>query len=101
MTLSEHVSLFKNMLKWMIEFLRKFEKCDFKIARVNSIFITKCINLVIYLNFVRRWGSFRSKAIFSAQSIYREICGNMYMSCKCGPPSLTCYYSYQDIQSIQ
>ena len=37
----------------MVEFLRKFENRGIKISRVNSIIITKCINLVIYLNFVR------------------------------------------------
>ena len=37
----------------MIEFLRKFENRDIKIALVNSILIAKSINTVIYFNFVR------------------------------------------------
>ena len=44
---------YKNMRKWMIEIFRKFENRDIKIARVNSILITKSINLFIYFNFVR------------------------------------------------
>ena len=36
----------------MNKFLRKFENRRFKISRVNSILITKYINLVIYSNFV-------------------------------------------------
>ena len=42
----------------MIEFLRKFENRGIKIAPVNSILIMKSINFsVIYINFVRCWGS--------------------------------------------
>ena len=33
----------------MIEFLRKFENYGFKIARVNSILITKSINLQLFI----------------------------------------------------
>ena len=40
MTLRKHVT------KWMVEFLRKFENYGIKIARVNSILITKSINLL-------------------------------------------------------
>ena len=32
----------------MVEFLKKFDKCDIKIYRVNSILITKIINLQIF-----------------------------------------------------
>ena len=35
----------KNMRKWMIKFLRKFDNCGIKIARVNLILITNPINL--------------------------------------------------------
>ena len=35
----------------MVEFLRKFENRGIKIAPVNSILITKSIDLVIYFNF--------------------------------------------------
>ena len=47
----------QTMRKWMLEFLRKFENCYIKIDCVNSILITKSINLVIYFNFILCWGS--------------------------------------------
>ena len=43
--LRKHVTKHKNMWEWMVEFLRKFENRGIKIARVNSILITKSINL--------------------------------------------------------
>ena len=46
-TLRKHVTKYKNMRKWMAEF-RKFENLGVKIARVNSIFITKSINLQLF-----------------------------------------------------
>ena len=56
----------------MIKFLQKFENCGIKIAGVNSI-ITKSINLqLFYINFVWSRGLLWLKAIFHAQSIYRE-----------------------------
>ena len=45
-TLRKHVTKYIHMRKWMIEFLRKFENCAIKIARVNLIRITKSINLL-------------------------------------------------------
>ena len=36
------------MRKWMVQFLRKFENRGTKIARVNSILITKSINLQLF-----------------------------------------------------
>ena len=58
------------------QILIKFGNCDIQIefAKVNSILISKSINLVIYYNFVRCWGPLWSKAIFCAQSIYRDVC---------------------------
>ena len=47
-TLRKNVSKYKNMWKWMIEFLRKIENRGIKIALVNSILITKYINLQIF-----------------------------------------------------
>ena len=38
----------KNMRKLMVKFLRKFENRGIKIARVNSILITKSINLQFF-----------------------------------------------------
>ena len=48
MTLRKHVAKYKNMRKWAVEFLRKFEKRGIEIARVNSILITKSINLLLF-----------------------------------------------------
>ena len=45
--LRKHVSKTKNMRKWMVEFIRKFDNRGIKIARVNSILITKSINLAL------------------------------------------------------
>ena len=45
-TLGKNVSIYKNMQKFMVEFLRKFESRRDKIARVNSIRIIKSINLL-------------------------------------------------------
>ena len=76
MTLGKHVSKYKNVQKWMFEFLIKFENRDNKIDRVNWIFITKSINLQLFkLNFVRYWGPLWSKSIFRVQSINREVYG--------------------------
>ena len=44
-TLKKHVTKYKNMHKWMIEFLSKFEKRGIKIVLVNLILITKSLNL--------------------------------------------------------
>ena len=40
----EHVSKYKNIRTWMVEFLRKSESRGDKIGRVYSICITKSIN---------------------------------------------------------
>ena len=47
-TFGKHVTKYKNMQKWIVEFLRKFENRGIKIARVNWIFITKSINLQLF-----------------------------------------------------
>ena len=57
-TLKKDVTKYKNMRKCIIEFLRKFEYRGIKIARVNSILITKSIDFtVIIFYFVRCYGS--------------------------------------------
>ena len=53
----EHVTKYKNMRKWMVRFLIKFDNRGIEISRVNSILITKSFNIVIYFNFVWCWGS--------------------------------------------
>ena len=45
-TLRKHVSKYKHMQKWMVEFNRKFENPGIKIERANLIHITKSINLL-------------------------------------------------------
>ena len=44
-TLRKHATKYKNMRKWMVDFFRKVENRCIKIARVNSILITKFIKL--------------------------------------------------------
>ena len=44
------------MRKWMIEFLRTFENRAIKIARVNSILITKYINLQLFTSILNGVG---------------------------------------------
>ena len=53
-TVREQVTKYKHMRKLMLVFIGKFENRGIKIARVNSIRITK---LLIYFNFVWCWGS--------------------------------------------
>ena len=52
-TLRKHVTKYKNVLKWMIEFLRQSESRGDKIVLVNHILITISI---VYFRFVRCWG---------------------------------------------
>ena len=47
-TLRKHVTKFKNVRKWMVEFLRKFENRDIKIAQIDTILITKSITLHLF-----------------------------------------------------
>ena len=73
----------------MVEFLRKFESYSIKITRVNSIIITKSINL---LTFCAMFGSIVIyRAIFRAQSIYREIYDSTNQNDSSIPITLHCY----------
>ena len=45
-TVKKHVTKYKHMRKFMLVFLGKLENRGIKIARVNSIRITKSINLL-------------------------------------------------------
>ena len=47
-TLRKHVTKYKNLRKWMVEFRRQYENRVIKIARVNSIRITKSIDLHLF-----------------------------------------------------
>ena len=62
----------------MIEFPRKFENRGIKIARVSLILITKPINIQLFtLLLYGVGGPLYSKAVFRAQSIYREVYGSI------------------------
>ena len=47
-TLRKRITSYKNMRKWMAEFLSKFENHCIKIARVNLILITKFTNFQLF-----------------------------------------------------
>ena len=47
-TLGKYFTKYENVRKLTVECLRKFENRDIKIAPVNSIFITKYINLQFF-----------------------------------------------------
>ena len=47
-TLRKYVSQYKNMRKWVVEFLRKFENRGIKISRVDLVLVTKSINLQLF-----------------------------------------------------
>ena len=56
-TLRKNISKYKNVRKWMVEFLRKFENCGTKIKRVNSLLMIKINKFtVFYFNFLWCWG---------------------------------------------
>ena len=78
----KHVIKYKNMQKWTIEFIRKFENRGIKIVRGNSILITKSINLQLFTSILYGVGGpLWSKAIFRAQSIYREVYAMTHQVC--------------------
>ena len=61
----------------MVEFLREYENHGIKISRVNSILITKSINLLLFTLILYVVGVRCDVDLFkltdSAQSIYREV----------------------------
>ena len=57
-TLGKYVTKYKNVRKWMVEFLKTFKNRGIKSARVNWILITKFINLQLFtLIGIRCWRS--------------------------------------------
>ena len=52
MTLSKYVAEYKQMGKWMLKFLSKFQGRGTKIDRVNSIPVAKSM---IFFNILRVW----------------------------------------------
>ena len=83
MNLSQHVPKYKNMRKWIVEFLRKFENRGIKIAPVNSILITKSINsqlftLLLYMVLRVRCDIDIFKLTASAQSIEKSYHREVY-----------------------
>ena len=85
-TLRKHVTKYKNMQKWMVEFIRKFENRGIKIARVNSILTTKSINLQLFTLILYGVGVCCDVDIFkltaSAQSIYRYVYARADARCR-------------------
>ena len=69
------------MKKWMVEFLRKFESRGDKISRVNSIRITKSVNLLSFCTMLQgvRCDVDIFKLTARGQSIYREVDGSMLL----------------------
>ena len=65
------------MRKWMVEFLRNFENRGIKIDQINSILITKSINLQLFTLILYGVGVRCDVDIFKltarAQSINREV----------------------------
>ena len=47
-TIRKYVTKYENIQKLMVEFSRKFENCGIKIARLDSILITKSINIQLF-----------------------------------------------------
>ena len=79
-TLRKHVTKYKHMRKWKFEFLSKSESRDNKIARVNSVRITKSINLLSYRAGVQvRFDVGILELTARTQSIYREVYGYYYI----------------------
>ena len=78
MTLGKHVTKYKNMRKWKVEFLTKFENPGIKIARVNSILITNSMDFQSFTLILHgaRCDVDMFKLTVSAQSIYREVYGS-------------------------
>ena len=72
------------MRKSQVEFLEKFQDRGIKIARVNSILITKSVDLQFTLFFLLR-GPLSSKAIFRAHSIDSEVYGIIFINKKFMP----------------
>ena len=64
-TLRKDVSKYKNMRKWIIEFLRKVENRSIKSARVSSIFVTKYVNLQVFTLIFYCLGARCDKAFYS------------------------------------
>ena len=71
-TVRKHVFKNEKMQKWIIEFLRKFENRGIKIARVNSIFITKFINLQLFTLILYSVGVRCDRRRFSVLSPFME-----------------------------
>ena len=82
LTLGKHVTKYKNIRKLIVEFFRKIENRGIKIARLNTILITKSIDLQLFTFILYGVGvrcdvdTFKLTA--SAQSIYREVYASTY-----------------------
>ena len=83
--LRKYVTKYKNMWKCIVEFLGIFETRGIKIARVNSIIITKSIDFQLFTLILYGVGIRCDVDIFKltvrAQSIYREVYALTYLFC--------------------
>ena len=79
MTPRKHVSEYKNMRKGVIEFLKKIEKRGIKITRVNSIFIAKSINLLLFTLILYGVGVRCDRSRFSVLSPFIEKSMALYI----------------------
>ena len=86
-TLRKHVTKYKSMRTWIVEFHREFENRGIEICRVNSILITKSINLQLFTLILYGVGVRCNVDIFketaSAQTIYRGFYGHLYFDIFC------------------
>ena len=57
----------------MVEFLKKFENCSIKIARVNSILMTKSINLLLFTLILDGFGWRCDVDIFKLTASFQSI----------------------------
>ena len=81
MTIGKYVSKCKNMRKWMIE----FETSRIEVAWVNSILITKPIDVQLFNLILYGYGVRCDLRRFSVLSplIQKSICHNLIIKCKC------------------
>ena len=68
----KYVTKHKNIRKWIIEFLRKFENCGIQITWVDAILIKNCINLQLFPFILQDVGVRRDRIRYSVHSPFIE-----------------------------
>ena len=69
----KHVTKYKNIQKWMVEFLGKFENRGVKIARITFILINKSINILLFTFIFYCVGVRCDVDIFTLTASYQSI----------------------------